>query len=81
MLRPLSEDEKRTALRDMALATLKEMKRREPELKQMRETAQQVFAAFVQAPVLHIEQAEMPAGMTSPPVEQLWSVSPKVTVE
>lgn len=81
MIRPLSDDEKREVLRDMAFATLEEMRRREPQLKEMRETAQALFWALVKQPTLHVVQADMPAGMTVAPVESIWSVTPKVTVE
>ena len=81
MIRPLSDDEKRDVLRQMAEATLEEAKRRAPELKQMRDTAHNVFWSLVQAPTLHVEQAPMPSSMTQPPVEEIWSVNPKVTIE
>jgi hypothetical protein len=81
MIRPLSDDEKRKVLLQMVAATVKEAQRREPQLKQLRDTAQTVFAALVTAPTLKIEQAPMPAGMTQAPVEEIWSVTPKVTVE
>jgi hypothetical protein len=81
MIRPLNEDEKRKVLLEMAAATLKEEQRRAPELKQMRDTARAVFAAFLRAPVLHVEEAPMPSGMTQAPIEELWSVTPEVTIE
>lgn len=81
MIRPLSDDEKRDVLRQMVFATLAEAKRREPELRQVRETAETLFWSFVKAPTLHVEEAPMPSSMTQPPVEEIWSVTPKVTIE
>lgn len=81
MLRPLSDDEKKDVLRQMVQATIEETKRRGPELLQIKQAAQTLFWEFVKQPVLHIEEAEMPSSMTAPPVEELWSVQPKVTIE
>jgi hypothetical protein len=81
MIRPLTDAEKRKVLLEMVTATLEEEKRRAPELKQLRDTARTVFAAFVTAPILHVEEAPMPSSMTQAPIEELWSVTPKVTVE
>ena len=81
MLRPLSEDEKRTALKQMVEATREEAKRRAPELKQIQETAQALFWSLVKTPTLHVTQADMPSDMTHAPVEEIWSVQPRVTVE
>lgn len=81
MIRPLTEDEKRTVLLQMVAATLKEEQRRAPELKQMRDTARSVFSALLKAPVLHVGEAPMPSGMTQAPIEELWSVTPNVTIE
>lgn len=74
----MNDDEKKAALLDGAKATLGEMRRREPELAEMRRTAQAVFAALVTAPTLHIVESPKPEGMD---FGGLWSVTPKVTVE
>lgn len=82
MYRPLSEDEKKSILREAAINVLRERRRREPELKQLRETAHAMFGALVTAPTLHIQEAPLPAWMKTPPAEpELWSVKPKVTSE
>jgi hypothetical protein len=81
MIRPLTDDEKRTVLLQMVQSTLREEQRRAPELKQLRDTARSVFDAFVRTPVLHVGEAPMPSGMTQAPIEELWSVTPKVTIE
>jgi hypothetical protein len=79
MFRPLSDDEKREALREGAIGAVQEAQRRIPELQQLAQTAQNVFHAFLQAETWTVEEAELPAWMKTPPLEELWSVKAKVT--
>lgn len=73
----MNDDEKKAALLDGAKATLVEMRRREPELAEMRKTAQAVFAALVTAPTWHIAEAPRPESVA----DELWTVTAKVTSE
>jgi hypothetical protein len=75
----LSDDEKKAALRDGAVGALTEAMR--PEVQQLAQTARDVFTALVMTPNWHIQQSPIPAGMNTPPSEELWSVTPKVTFE
>jgi hypothetical protein len=79
MFRPLSDDEKREALRDGAIGTIREAQRRSPELQRLAHTAQNVFQALLQADTWTVEEAELPPWMKTPPVEELWSVKAEVT--
>lgn len=81
MFRPLSETEKMAALRDGAVGALEELKRREAQMREIRQTVHAVWGAFVTAPMWEVVQAPLPADMTSAPFEELWSVKPKVTFE
>lgn len=80
-MRPLTEEEKMAALRDGAKGTLEEMQRRADDLRAIGRTAHTIFGALMpkHSPVIHIQEAPLPDGMEMPPVEQLWSVTPKVT--
>jgi hypothetical protein len=74
----LSEEEKMAALREAAIATLKEKQRRQGDLQKVAQTAQAVFWGLVQAPTMYVHETQLPEG-ASAPVEELWSVTPKVT--
>jgi hypothetical protein len=78
VVHPLSDDEKKSALRDGAVAALREAQR--PEVQQLAQTARDVFTALVMTPTWHIQQSPPPAGIGAPN-EELWSVTPKVTFE
>jgi hypothetical protein len=78
MLQPLSDDEKKSALRDGAVGALREAQR--PEVQQLAQTARDIFTALVKTPTWHIQQSPPPSNMSAP-VEELWSVTPKVTFE
>lgn len=78
MVQPLSDDEKKAALRDGAVGALTEAMR--PEVQQLAQTARDVFTALVKTPTWHIQQSPIPAGVNAPS-EELWSVTPKVTFE
>lgn len=77
MIEP-TEEQKRQYLRDGALGAIAEFKRREPELKELRDCAQAVFLGLLHTPTWEIATTPLPEG-TPEPVEALWSVRPKVT--
>jgi hypothetical protein len=80
MIRPFSEEEKKAALRDGVEGALAEARRREPQMREIRETAKKMWAQLLAAETLHIVDAPIPHGITPRP-EELWSVTPKVTTE
>lgn len=83
MYRPLTEDEKKQYLVEGAVAAVEEAHRHQPEIDELRRTAQTIFAAYLPkfSPQLEVQQAPMPSQKTAPPFEELWStrVTPKVT--
>jgi len=80
MYRPLTDDEKRAAIRDGVTSTMAEAQRLEPELRQLRETAKRAFFALITAPTLTIEQAPLSEGAKPPTEPEGWTVTvaPKV---
>jgi hypothetical protein len=81
VIKPLTEEERKAALRDGIAATLEEASRREPELRQLRETAKKTFYALLSAPTWDVTQAPLPEGATPQPVDENWTVTTKVTVQ
>lgn len=83
MFRPLSENEKKAALRDGVEWAKQEIADHQTEFDRTRLAAETIFAAYLpkHSPTLGVEEARMPSLMKAPPFEELWSVRPKVTFE
>lgn len=80
MFHPLSDEEKKAALRDGALGAIQEARRRQSEIRELQKTARAMFQALISAPRLGVQEAPLPQGGALPTAEG-WKVTPKVTQE